>query len=301
MKIGYPCINRSLSCQANKTFRLKSYSERRFIQTVENNLNCLQQILQFNRDHHLLFFRISSDIIPFASHPVLTVDWMNKFKELFNTIGETIKSYDMRISMHPDQFIVLNSKKEKVVQRSIEELIYHADVFKSLLLDTSAKIQLHVGGVYGDKKQSINRFIDQFHRLPESVKKHLVIENDDRNYSVHDCLEISSQCQIPVLFDVFHHQLNNNGESFQAVLKEIKRTWKESDGIPMIDYSSQEKGEKRGKHTTHINDDDFTQFLYNTRSIDADVMLEIKDKEQSANKAVCLAQSDSRFIRSSHL
>ncbi|HEO64189.1 MAG TPA: UV DNA damage repair endonuclease UvsE, partial [Candidatus Omnitrophica bacterium] len=70
MKIGYPCINRTLTCRGNNTFRLKSYSQKRFVKAVENNISCLLEVLKFNSEHKIFFFRISSGIIPFASHPV---------------------------------------------------------------------------------------------------------------------------------------------------------------------------------------------------------------------------------------
>jgi len=296
MKIGYPCINRTLPCRGNKTFRLASYSKDRFIDTVSNNLDCLQQILSFNLDHNILFFRISSDIIPFASHPVLSIDWNLLFNDRLQETGRFIKENNMRISMHPDQFIVLNSKRKEVVQRSIQELMYHASFLDSLGLDYSSKIQLHVGGVYGEKEKSMNRFVNNFDLLPRSVKKRLVIENDDRSYTAYDCLKISKQLHIPVLFDVLHHQINKLDESIETIFRLVAETWKNRDGIPMVDYSSQEQNEKTGKHATHINPNDFTNFLRSLNSIDMDIMLEIKDKEKSALEAVSLAKNDSRFI-----
>ncbi|MBS3749785.1 MAG: UV DNA damage repair endonuclease UvsE [Candidatus Thermoplasmatota archaeon] len=296
MKIGYPCINRTLPCRGNKTFRLKSYSKERFIDTVTNNLRCLQHLLSFNLDHNILFFRISSDIIPFASHSVLNVDWELFFKDRLQEIGRFIKKNNMRISMHPDQFIVLNSKRKEVVQRSIQELVYHASFLDSLGLDASSKIQLHVGGVYGEKEKSMNRFVKNFDLLPLPVKKRLVIENDDRSYTAKDCLQISKQIHIPVLFDVLHHQINNFDEPIQKIFRFIAETWQTNDGIPMVDYSSQEQNEKIGKHATHINQKDFICFLQSINSIDFDIMLEIKDKEKSALEAISLAKSDPRFI-----
>ncbi len=296
MKIGYPCINRTLPCRGNRTFRLKSYSKERFIDTVTNNLRCLQHLLSFNLDHNILFFRISSDIIPFASHPVLNVDWELYFKDRLTDIGRFIRNNNMRISMHPDQFIVLNSKRKEVVQRSIKELVYHASFLDSLGLDESSKIQLHVGGVYGEKETSMNRFVTHFDLLPTSVRKRLVIENDERSYTANDCLQISKQNHIPVLFDVLHHEINNLDEPIQKMFSLIADTWKTSDGIPMVDYSSQERNEKTGKHATHINQKDFICFLQSINSIDIDIMLEIKDKEKSAVEAISLAKKDTRFI-----
>ena len=88
MKLGYPCINRSIGCTANSTFRLANYSKENMIEKVSNNLNCLEKILEYNVKHDLMFFRISSDVIPFASHPICKFDWKKYFKTEFKKLGE---------------------------------------------------------------------------------------------------------------------------------------------------------------------------------------------------------------------
>ena len=295
MKIGYPCINRSLLCTGNKTFRLKSYSEHRFVDTVRNNLDCLQQMLKYNVQHHLLYFRITSDLIPFASHPICTYPWQQEFKSTFEEIGAYIKKHQIRITMHPDQFILLNAKDPDIVQRSIDELTYHAHVLDLLQLDTTAKIQLHIGGVYGDKQASINRFIQTFTSLPSTITQRLAIENDHQRYHVHDCFFVSDQTSIPIIFDYFHHQLYHHADDFINILQKFTQTWKNIDGIPLCDYSSQEPTRQKGSHAHTINLADFRHFLERIQPYDIDIMLEIKDKEQSALKAITLITTDPRF------
>ncbi len=289
MKIGYPCINRSIGCTANSTFRLANYSNEKLTNTIRNNLYCLEKILQYNIEKGFFFFRISSDTIPFASHPTCNIDWISLFREQFQSIGRFIKEQEIRISMHPDQFTLLNSPRTEVMNRSIEELLYHARLLDALELGRDAKIQIHLGGVYGDKKTATQRFIENYRRLHEIIKKRLIIENDERLYSLGDCLAIHEQIGIPVLFDSFHHQCFNAGESLRKAIRLASQTWDDVDGILMVDYSSQEEGKRVGKHAETIDPALFEQFLIETAGLQFDLMLEIKDKELSALKALELA------------
>ena len=288
MKIGYPCINERLPCTSSSTFRLASFTAERLIQTVTNNLGCLRQILAYNLEHGLLFFRMSSDLVPFASHPVNTFDWQTYFLSTFREIGEFILQSGMRISMHPDQFVVLNSPKQEIVHNSVAELVYQGSVMDLMGLDRTAKLQIHGGGVYGDKPAAIARFVQTYQYLPEPVKARLVVENDDRLYSLQDCLQIYEHTGIPILFDNFHHECNNNGEPMREAILLAARTWQEQDGVLMMDYSSQQYGERKGKHTTSIQETLFREFMENLGGIEADIMLEIKDKEESALRAVAI-------------
>jgi UV DNA damage endonuclease len=296
MRIGYPCINRSIGCRSDQKFRLSSYTNERFFTTVAGNLPCLRRILSWNTEEHILFFRISSDIIPFASHPVCTFPWQEQFSDELRLIGDYIAESEIRISMHPDQFIILNSPDERIVSRSIAELAYHAELLDLMGLDSSAKIQLHVGGLYGNPAESISRFIRVYTGLDPAIAGRLVIENDEQRFNAADCLEIHDETGIPVLFDVFHHTCKNNGEDTRAMLYRIKKTWRKRDGTPMVDYSSQHPAKRRGGHAEHIDIGDFGKFLEISKPHDMDIMLEIKDKEASALAAISLARGDSRFV-----
>ena len=288
MRVGYPCINRSIGCTSSRTFRLASYSERRLVETVEQNLDCLETVMRWNVEHGVMFFRITSDVVPFASHPVCTYDWARRFRDRFRALGRVVRRHRMRISMHPDQFVLLNALDADIVASSIRELEYHVRVLDLMALPVSAKVQIHVGGVYGDKPASLRRFVAQHRRLPRAIRRRLVVENDDRSYTVADCLEVSRSTGAPVLFDVFHHKVNSSGETVREAIHKCAATWRRGDGPPMVDYSSQEAGQRRGRHAEHIDPRNFRRFLAQAHCIDCDVMLEIKDKEKSALEAVVL-------------
>lgn len=297
MKIGYPCINEALDCSSSRTFRLASYSEERLIATVEQNLACLRRILEYNVQHGLLFFRLTSGLVPFASHEVNQYNWQEHFKMTFRRLGSYIKNNNMRISMHPDQFVVLNSPNKQTVRNSIAELVYQGSILDLMELDTTAKLQIHGGGAYGDKPAAIQRFAEVYHtQLPEAVKARLCVENDDRTYTLQDCLQLHELTGMPVIFDNLHHECVNNGEPMREAVEMVATTWQpDKDGILMMDYSSQAPNERRGKHVQSIEEQLFHDFLAETEGLDMDLMLEIKDKQESALKARDLAQRMGRL------
>lgn len=288
MRIGYPCLNRSLGCSASRTFRLASYTPERLAAAVAANLDCLERILQYNLDHGLLFFRITSDLVPFASHPVCRHPWRRQFAARFAALGRFIRRHGMRISMHPDPFTLINSPDEGIFRRSAAELEYHAAVLDLLGLDGTARIQVHAGGAYGDKPAAIDRFCARFGLLRAAVRRRLTVENDDRLFTLADCLEISRRSGIPVLFDSFHHRLNHRGEKEAQALALAAATWGKEDGPPMTDYSSQKKGARRGSHAESVDLRHFARFAAHAAPFACDVMLEIKDKEKSAQRARAL-------------
>ncbi|MGI9010153.1 MAG: UV DNA damage repair endonuclease UvsE [Nitrososphaeraceae archaeon] len=300
MKIGYPCINHSIGKKTVSTFRLSSYTEEKFIQCVNYNLATLVEILKFNIANNFMFFRISSDMIPFASHPICKFDWKEHFKSDLIKIGQLINDHNIRISMHPDQFVLINSKSQEIVNNSIKELEYHTDLLDLMTLDYSAKVQIHIGGVYGDKEKSKKQFISNYKTLlSANIKKRLVIENDDHLYNLKDCIEIHEYIGIPILFDVFHHICFDNNLPLHIALQISNNTWNHSkDGIMMIDYSNQELNQRKGKHSHTLDIKQFEKFILSVSNLDFDIILEIKDKEKSAKKAIEVINKINRNLKS---
>ncbi len=284
MKIGYACINLSIPCTSSSTFRIKSFSKEKFLEKTENNIDCLFKIIKWNVENNINFFRISSGIAPFADHPICKINWQKIFKKDFEEIGKFIRKHKMRISMHPDHFTILNSPKKDVVRKSIKTLEYHADIMDLLGLDSTNKMQIHLGGVYSDKEKSKKRFISNYKKLSKKVKNRLVLENDDRLFSLKDCLKISKETRIPILFDVFHHSILNNGESIKEATRLASKTWRKKDGYLMVDFSSQAKNKRKGAHADYVNKKDFENFIKETKGIKKDIILEAKKKDKAVLK-----------------
>ena len=122
MKIGYACIPLTVDARTNRRLTLKNFSKEMFLQVLEQNLIDLRIILENNDKYNIKLFRISSDIVPLGSHSINEVAWHEHFQNKLREIGEFIKENDMRVSMHPGQYTVLNAEKEDIVEKAIKDL-----------------------------------------------------------------------------------------------------------------------------------------------------------------------------------
>lgn len=289
MKIGYACINLSIDSRCNHSCQLKNASQDRLRLLIQQNLNGLKDILQYNISHHIGLYRISSDIIPFASHPVNTLHWSRLFAPHFKELQQMIQEARLIVSMHPGQYTVLNSPNPEVVEKSLQELEYHARFLQQITTNRQHKIVLHIGGVYGDKSAAMKRFVQNFRLLSEEAKKRIIIENDDRSYHIADLLSISETLSIPVVFDFFHHLINPpfqqlSHEDHKRFLQEALATWRAEDGTPKVHYSNQAPYKSKGSHGSQINLIRLFSFLQLLEGQDINIMLESKDKNLSAER-----------------
>lgn len=294
MAIGYACKTIGVTDTDMRYCMLKDATEPKLMELIKHNISCLDRMIDYNIANNIRLFRISSDLIPFGSSSINSIRWWEHFCDELKLIGQKIKDSNMRVSMHPGQYTVLNSDKNDVVDKAIDDLKYHTRVLDSLLLDSGHKIILHIGGAYADKKLSAIRFMKNYEYLDESIKRRLVIENDDRIYNIREVLEIGTRCSIPVIFDNLHNELNPSDEEKDELtwIKECKNTWRKQDGNQKIHYSQQAKNKKPGSHSNFIGIDSFLDFYGRVGRDDLDIMLEVKDKNMSCVKCInCTADS----------
>lgn len=252
---------------------------------TKENLDCLLRVLKYNIAHGIHVFRITSKLVPLATHP-LTQGWnyIDEFIAEFQQLGDYIKRNDMRISAHPDHFTLLNSPRESVVTASIENLSYHHRIFAAMGLDRAAKLVLHIGGSYQDKPAAMERFSKNFDRLPQCLKERIVLENDDKIFNAKDTLCLCQTLNIPMVVDIHHHTCCNQGEKIKTLWPGILNTWTKE--IPKIHFSSPRDAKNERAHADYINSAAFYSFFQEIKEFnrDFDVMIEAKQKDKALLK-----------------
>lgn len=259
---------------------LRTASDENLSHLIEKNIKTMDKILDYLIEKDIHLFRISSGFIPFASHPVNKIDWKNKYKNQLKELGEKAKKNNIRLSMHPGQYTTLSTPNEELLQKSIEELDYHTSLLDAMQMPTSCKIILHIGGTYNDKTTTMERFIKNYKNLSKNIKSRLVIENDDKCYTIEDILFISSKTKCPVVFDYLHFLINHQSTDTNKAIQLCRKTWHNKDGPQKIHYSQQAEGKKLGSHSQTINPEVFYNFAI-TLPEPIDVMFEVKDKNIS--------------------
>lgn len=279
MRLGYACMNTELKT-VFRTLRVATAEAEGTAKIKELTLKNMQttfEILQWNLEHDIFFYRASSSMIPLSTHPINDWIWWEDpdFLSIAAQIRELAETHGMRISMHPGQYTVLNSPKPEVVKKSVEDLVYHD---RLIALLGGNDLIVHTGGAYGDKERAKIRFAENYALLPANIKKRLRLENDDKTFTVRDVLDVNKLCGVPICFDIHHHNCNNDGSPVDYA--EILATW-EGYGIPKIHISTGKEGFTDLRHHNIVTQEDFDELLLLLKGTDADIMFEAKLKEQA--------------------
>jgi len=291
MKLGYACINMTLQAAGgittNRGMRQKTFNERGLSHVSDLALqNCkdLISIIEWNEEMGIKLFRMSSDIFPWVTfYDFKELPDYKEIKSILENVGVLAEKYGHRLTFHPSHFNALGSPNPVVVEKTIKELNAHSKIMDMMGLSATVynKINIHIGGAYGDKQATLKRWIDNYHLLDFNTKERLTVENDDKEnmYSVRDLYHgISEQCGVPIVFDYFHHKFCTGGLSEQEALELAAKTWPK--GIsPCTHYSESRRKEhldesiKAQAHSDKIVD------TIETYGIDIDVVVEAKHKE----------------------
>jgi UV DNA damage endonuclease len=298
MNLGYACINMNLSerpkserVTTNRTMIRRTFNERGIEYASElalQNCNDLQKILEWNEQRDIKFFRLSSNLFPWASeYDISSLPDYNKIMEALSSAGRYAALHGHRITSHPGPFNKLTSPKERVILNTIRDLEIHGEVFDMLELPRSpyAKINIHVGATYGDKPMAVDNFCRNFERLSPAVQSRLTVENDDKAslYSTRELYEdVHSRIGIPIVHDLHHHIFCTGGLTNPAALSLAVQTW--GDVRPVVHYS-QSRPEEQGDPKIRANAHSDSYWIpVDTYGEDVDVMLECKHKEIGLHK-----------------
>lgn len=291
--LGYACICMNLSngpkstrITTNRSMIKRTFQQKGLPYASELALqNCkdLIKILKWNHQNDIHFFRMSSEIFPWASEYQLSD--LPDYKEICKALeeaGSFARSVGQRLTCHPGPFNKLTSPKEHVIKNTIRDLEIHGELMDLLGMPRTpwAKLNIHVGATYGDKPFAISNFCRNFEKLPESVKTRLTVENDDKEslYSTAELVdEIHSRIGIPVVHDFHHHLFTNRGMSQKEALGLACKTW--GDVTPVVHYSesrAQEHNNPKIKPQAHS---DMIFNYIDTFGYDVHIMIEAKHKE----------------------
>ena len=284
--LGYACINMTL--RKKKITTNRSMIKRTFLKEgitrssdlALQNTRDLIEIIKWNHQNDFKLFRMTSDLVPWASEFSLSsMPDYRKISTLLQGAGRLAEKYGQRITSHPGPFNVLVSPSDRVVNNTIRDLSIHGEIFDLMGLSRTPynKINIHCNGVYGDKMSAMDRFCKNFERLPESVQTRLTVENDDKGsmYSVKDLMYIHERIGIPIVFYYHHHNFNTGGLTEQEALELAMSTW--GDIKPIVHYSESRTLEDETARANAHSD-----YLYSeikTYGHNLDIVVEAKAKE----------------------
>lgn len=203
---------------------------RRLEQIAEENLHNTLRILKHSHAHDIAMYRLSSKLIPLATHDALEGwDPYAVLEPSFRKIGDYARKVGIRLSFHPDHFCVFSTPRPEVLRKSEHDLIHHVRMLEAMGMDEASKCNIHMGGAYGDKAVSSERFIEQFGALAPKYKHRMTLENDDKTFQVKETLAAAEAVGVPMVLDIHHYAVNpgdtSEEELTEAIWPRIQRTW----------------------------------------------------------------------------
>ena len=261
---------------------------KKLLYLTEQNLKNTLRVLHYNIAHGIELYRMSSSLVPLATHPDVKWDFITPFKELFQEIGSLVRTHNLRVSFHPNQFTLFTSPQEHITANAIIDMTYHYNMLEAMGLHKDANINIHVGGMYGNKLEAITRFHKNFNKLNKEIRMQTTLENDDKTYTAVETLQICEQQNVPMVFDYHHYWANRQEENFEELLERIFATWERTGKVPKFHLSSPKSEKLIRAHADYVDIDFALPFIHALKAFrkSADIMIEAKLKDQAALRLV---------------
>lgn len=260
----------------------------KLLEVTYANLTNTLRMLYYNIAHGIELYRFSSSIVPLATHPDVYWDFVTPFKEKWQEIGDVVKKYLLRVSFHPNQFTLFTSPKGAITKNAVKDMIYHYQMLEAMGVQSESLINIHIGGAYGDKQETIVRFHENLRILPAKIKAVMTLENDDKTYNADETLAVCQKENVPFVFD-YHHHIANQGElSLDQILPAAYETWTKRRMKPKIHISSPKSASAFRSHADFVDHEFLKPLIGALRNIgdDVDFMIEAKSKNQAVFKLV---------------
>lgn len=252
------------------------------------NLQHTARILHYNIAHEIKLYRLSSSLVPLATHPEVMWDFITPLKKEWEELGQLIKKFQLRASFHPNQFTLFTSPKEEVTWNAVKDMEYHYNMLKAMNILDTGLINIHIGGAYGNKEQALSKFHDNLRKLPGEIKNRMTLENDDKTYNIEETLIVCEKEQVPMVLDYHHFMANRNHLELPYYLQRIFNTWNHFHSIPKVHISSPKSDQAYRSHADFVSIDFIMPFLQMAKELnqDFDIMIEAKQKNLAMLKLV---------------
>ncbi|MGM7702549.1 UV DNA damage repair endonuclease UvsE [Pseudalkalibacillus sp. Hm43] len=262
----------------------KDEREDKLKRVTAQNIENTKRAIYYNIAQGIHVYRLSSSIVPLATHPEVLWDYITPFRDKFKEIGDLIHQYGLRVSFHPNQYTVFTSPNDRVTGNAVKDMEYHYEMLKMMGVHKQANMNIHVGGVYGDKETALERFHQNIEQLDPKVKTQVTLENDDKTYTSRETLDVCRAHSLCFVFD-YHHFWANPWEEdeLEALLPEIYATWDHNDYPPKFHLSSPKSEKEYRAHAEYVDLDFALPFIKSLVKYgkDADIMIEAKLKDKA--------------------
>jgi UV DNA damage endonuclease len=215
-------------------------------------------------------------------------DFVTPFKLEWEELGRLVSKGNMRTSFHPNQFTLFSSPRDSVTFNSIKDMEFHYTMLSAMGITQQSIVNIHIGGAYGNKKETLIRFHQNFKKLPQHIKSITTLENDDKTYNIKETLFACEQENIPMILD-FHHYMANKGEhDISNYLDRIFNTWKFSSLPPKVHLSSPKSEKEYRSHADYVSLAFVRPFLEAAKELnqDFDIMIEAKAKNLAMHQLI---------------